>query len=157
MIKQTSKWQDPKFDTIIDVRTPSEFTEDHIVGAMNCPVLEQEEHATIGSIYKNKDSFSAKVAGASMVAKNIGKHIENSLCNFDGSWQPLVYCWRGGMRSRSMAIVLQEIGWRPWMLSGGYKAYRNEILNFIPKISKEIRPILLSGKTEESVLLGQQT
>ena len=73
-ISITKIWDDKKYDTIIDVRSPSEFNEDHIPGAINLPVLDDEERKKIGIIYKNKSPFEAKVLGSSLVAKNISEY-----------------------------------------------------------------------------------
>lgn len=99
------------FNTIIDVRSPGEFAEDHVPGAINCPVLDDEQRIRIGSLYKQVNAFEAKKAGAAMVARNIGRHIEGHFLDKPRDWKPLVYCWRGGNRSGAMAHVLARIGW----------------------------------------------
>ena len=124
--KIIKKWNNKKFDTIIDVRSPLEFEEDHIVGALNCPVLSDKEREKVGTIYKRESSFKAKIIGSSLTAKNIALHIENHFTDRKGSWQPLIYCWRGGQRSKAFSIVLSEVGWRTNQLKGGYKEYRNQ-------------------------------
>ena len=118
-----------QFDAIIDVRSPSEFAEDHIPGAINCPVLSDEERERVGTIYKQVDSFEAKKIGAALTARNIAHHIETQFLSKPKGWSPLVYCWRGGNRSGSMAHVLAKIGWRVVQLDGGYKAYRHFVLD----------------------------
>jgi tRNA 2-selenouridine synthase len=145
--KITKIWNNKKFDTIIDVRAPVEFNEDHIVGAINCPVLNNEEREKVGTIYKKISSFKAKIIGSSLSAKNIAHHIENNFIEKDGSWQPLVYCWRGGQRSRAFCIVLSEVGWRTSQLQGGYKEYRNDVIKYIDYIGTKLNIILISGKT----------
>ena len=104
--KVIKKWNNKKFDTIIDVRSPLEFAEDHIVGAINCPVLSDLERQKVGTIYKKESSFKAKIIGSSLAAKNIAFHIQNNFIEKKGSWQPLIYCWRGGQRSKAFSIVL---------------------------------------------------
>jgi tRNA 2-selenouridine synthase len=116
-----------QFDAVIDVRSPSEFALDHIPGAINCPVLDDEQRITVGTIYKQVNAFEAKKVGAAMVSKNIGRHIEERWLGMPRDWKPLVYCWRGGNRSGSMAHVLAKIGWPAIQLDGGYKAYRNYV------------------------------
>ena len=64
-----------------------------------------------------------------------------------GSWQPLIYCWRGGQRSKAFSIVLSEVGWRTNQLKGGYKEYRNQVINFLDKIGPKLKITLISGKT----------
>jgi tRNA 2-selenouridine synthase len=115
-------------DTILDTRSPAEFAEDHVPGAMSCPVLDNEERARIGTLYKQASPFEAKKAGAALVARNISFHIENSFREKPKTWRPLVYCWRGGKRSGAMTHVLREIGWDAKALEGGYKAYRRYVV-----------------------------
>ena len=145
--KVIKKWNNKKFDTIIDVRSPLEFAEDHIVGAINCPVLSDLERQKVGTIYKKESSFKAKIIGSSLTAKNIAFHIENKFMEKKGSWQPLIYCWRGGQRSKAFSIVLSEVGWRTNQLKGGYKEYRNQVINFLDNIGPKLKITLISGKT----------
>mgnify|MGYP000020359621 FL=1 len=145
--KVIKKWNNKKFDTIIDVRSPLEFAEDHIVGAINCPVLSDLERQRVGTIYKKESSFKAKIIGSSLTAKNIAFHIDNNFMEKKGSWQPLIYCWRGGQRSKAFSIVLSEVGWRTNQLKGGYKEYRNQVINFLDNIGPKLKITLISGKT----------
>jgi len=115
------------FDQIIDVRSPAEFALDHIPGAINCPVLDDQERILIGTMYKQVNAFEAKKVGAALVAKNIARHIEQQFLPHSRHWKPLIYCWRGGNRSGSMALILAKIGWPVVQLDGGYKAYRLHI------------------------------
>ncbi len=117
-----------QFDTIIDVRSPAEFAEDHIPGAINLPVLDNEERARIGTLYKQVSPFEAKKQGAALVARNIARHIEESCLDKPKDWKPLIYCWRGGNRSGSMTLIMNRIGWAARQLEGGYKAYRQQVL-----------------------------
>ncbi|MDS9467157.1 tRNA 2-selenouridine(34) synthase MnmH [Paracoccus sp. MBLB3053] len=112
------------FDTIIDTRSPSEFAEDHLPGALNLPVLSDEERAQVGTIYKQISPFDARKLGGAMVAANAARHISGPLSGFGGGWRPLVYCWRGGQRSGAFATILSQIGWRVGRIEGGYKAWR---------------------------------
>ncbi|WP_312438682.1 tRNA 2-selenouridine(34) synthase MnmH [Janthinobacterium sp.] len=116
-----------QFDAIIDVRSPSEFAEDHLPGAINLPVLDDDERITVGTLYKQTSAFEAKKLGAALVAKNIARHIETHFLGHPQDWQPLVYCWRGGNRSGSMAHILARIGWPVVQLDGGYKEYRRHV------------------------------
>jgi tRNA 2-selenouridine synthase len=117
------------FDTIIDVRSPAEFAEDHIPGAINCPVLDDEERIRVGTLYKQVSPFEARKVGAALVSRNIAKHIENQLFDKPKGWKPLVYCWRGGQRSGAMTLVLGQVGWAARRLEGGYKAFRQRVLD----------------------------
>ncbi|MDQ9170585.1 tRNA 2-selenouridine(34) synthase MnmH [Oxalobacteraceae bacterium R-40] len=115
------------FDAIIDARSPSEFAEDHIPGAINCPVLNDEERARIGTMYKQIGAFEAKKLGAALVARNIAQHIEAKFIDMPREWKPLIYCWRGGNRSGSLAHILAKIGWPAIQLDGGYRVYRRYV------------------------------
>lgn len=116
------------YDTIIDVRSPAEYAEDHIPGAINCPVLDNEERARVGTLYKQVNAFEAKKVGAALVARNIAHHIERYFSDKPKQWKPLVYCWRGGSRSGAMAHIFSKIGWQAVQLNGGYKTYRREVI-----------------------------
>ena len=116
-----------QFDTIIDARSESEYALDHIPGAVNCPVLNDEERVRVGTLYKQVGAFEAKKVGAPLVAANIARHIETLFADKPRDWKPLVYCWRGGNRSGSMAHILAKIGWPVVQLDGGYKAYRAHV------------------------------
>ena len=109
-ISTTKIWDEKKYDTIIDVRSPSEFNEDHIPGAINLPVLNDKERKKIGIIYKKKSPFEAKILGSSLIAKNISEYLIKHLKTKSGAWRPLVYCWRGGQRSKALSLVMTEIG-----------------------------------------------
>ena len=100
-----------EFDEIIDVRTPAEFAEDHIPGAINCPVLSDQERIIVGTLYKQVSPFEARKVGAAMISKNIAEHLETRFRDHPKSWRPLVYCWRGGQRSGAMSIILAQVGW----------------------------------------------
>ena len=115
------------FDTIIDARSESEYALDHIPGAINCPVLNDEERVRVGTLYKQVGAFEAKKLGAPLVAANIARHIEALFADKPRDWKPLVYCWRGGNRSGSLAHILAKIGWPVVQLDGGYKAYRAHV------------------------------
>ncbi|MDG2339843.1 MAG: tRNA 2-selenouridine(34) synthase MnmH [Paracoccaceae bacterium] len=135
------------FDDIIDVRSPSEFAEDHIPGAISLPVLSDEERAIVGTIYVQDDRFKARRVGAALVARNAADHIEQRLSEKDGSWRPLVHCWRGGQRSGSFASILSQIGWRAELLEGGYKAYRRLVVDTLYDKPISPRLILIDGNT----------
>jgi tRNA 2-selenouridine synthase len=126
-----------QFDALIDVRSPAEYAEDHLPGAINCPVLDDEERVRIGTLYKQVNAFEAKKLGAALVARNIAQHIETHFLAHSREWRPLVYCWRGGNRSGAMAHILARIGWPVVQLDGGYKEYRrhvNAALETLPPI-----------------------
>ena len=140
-------WTEIKADMVIDVRSPAEFAEDHIPGAINMPVLNNEERAEVGTIYKQKNSFQARRYGGALVAKNISQHILTGLGNRPVEFRPLIYCWRGGQRSVSFARICSDIGWRTYVLEGGYKSYRRNVLIALEAHTPKIKPILISGPT----------
>ncbi|HUL91424.1 MAG TPA: tRNA 2-selenouridine(34) synthase MnmH [Burkholderiales bacterium] len=135
------------FDEVIDVRSPSEFSLDHVPDAVNCPVLDDAERAEVGTLYKRVSPFDAKKIGAALVSKNIGRHIDQHFRGRERSWRPLVYCWRGGQRSASMAHVLREVGWEAATLEGGYRAYRREVLAQLDRLPGQFRFRVLCGAT----------
>ena len=140
-------WTEITADMIIDVRSPAEFLEDHIPSAINMPVLNNEERAEVGTIYKQKNAFQARRYGGALVAKNISEHILTRLGNMPVEFRPLFYCWRGGQRSASFARICSDIGWRTYVLEGGYKSYRRNILIALETQTPNIKPILISGPT----------
>ena len=117
------------FDEIIDVRSESEFADDHVPGATNYPVLNDEERVRVGTLYKQVSAFDAKKLGAALVSRNIANHLEATFAQRPRAWCPLVYCWRGGTRSAALTHVLQQVGWRARRLDGGYKTYRRTVLS----------------------------
>lgn len=135
------------FDAIIDVRSPAEFAEDHIPGAINCPVLNNEERHRIGTLYKQVNAFEAKKAGALLVAKNIAHHIETLFLDKPREWTPLIYCWRGGNRSGALAHIMAKIGWPAVQLDGGYKEYRRHINATVGEIASQYSFQVLCGTT----------
>ncbi len=136
-----------EFDEIIDVRTPAEFADDHIPGAINCPVLSDEERITVGTLYKQVSPFEARKVGAALVAKNIAHHIETRFHAHPKSWRPLVYCWRGGQRSGAMSIILAQIGWAAHKLEGGYKTYRRDVLEKLDTLPATFSYRVICGAT----------
>ena len=116
------------FDTLIDARSPAEFALDHLPGAINLPVLDDEERRLVGTLYKQAGAFEARRLGGVWVARNIARHIESAMQAKPAHWRPLVYCWRGGQRSGSFVLWLRQIGWAAAQLHGGYKAYRQWVV-----------------------------
>jgi len=135
------------FDVIIDARSPSEYAEDHVPGAISCPVLSDEERARVGTLYKQVSPFEAKKIGAALVAKNIARHIEERFLDQPREWRPLVYCWRGGKRSGAFQHILREIGWDAHRLEGGYKAWRQAIVAELAQLPGRYAFRVISGAT----------
>ncbi|WP_296420860.1 tRNA 2-selenouridine(34) synthase MnmH [Pseudooctadecabacter sp.] len=138
---------DHGYDTVIDVRSPAEFAEDHVPGALNLPALSNAERAEVGTIYVQDDPFKARKIGAALVARNVAAHLQGPLADKDGGWRPLVYCWRGGQRSGSFASILQQIGWRADVVTGGYQTFRGLVHGVAYDAPVSHRLILLDGNT----------
>ncbi len=135
------------FDDIIDVRSPAEFAEDHLPGAINLPVLDNDQRARVGTIYVQESRMLARRIGAALVARNIAAHLDGALQEKPASYAPLVYCWRGGQRSTAMATVLTQVGWRPSLLAGGYRTYRRRVTSALYQTSDSLSVVLLDGFT----------
>jgi tRNA 2-selenouridine synthase len=136
-----------QFHTVIDVRAPSEFINDHIPGAVSHPVLSDEERAEIGTLHKQASGFVAKRRGAVLVARNIANTLEKAFAEKPPQWRPLVYCWRGGQRSNSMATIFSRIGWRASVLQGGYKTFRARVLSDLDLLPQTLNWQVLCGRT----------
>ncbi|OED50032.1 tRNA 2-selenouridine(34) synthase MnmH [Rhodobacteraceae bacterium (ex Bugula neritina AB1)] len=135
------------FATVIDVRSPAEHAEDHVPGAISLPVLNNDERAEVGTIYVQDSPFNARKLGAALVFRNAANHIEQSLSHHEGSWKPLVYCWRGGQRSGSFTWMLQQIGWRAEVVEGGYQSYRRLVHKAMYETALPLRLVALDGYT----------
>ena len=137
------------YSVIIDVRTPLEYIEDHIPKSVNFPVLSNIQRHEIGIQYK-ENSFLAKKIGAQLISANISNII--SKIKFEKKEKVLIYCWRGGLRSLSLYLVLKQIGYDVYLLEGGYKSYRRFVVNFLEKVApiykyNQIMGITGVGKT----------
>jgi len=135
------------YDEIIDVRSPSEFTEDHVPGAINLPVLDDAQRALVGTLYKRESAFVARRLGAGLVSENIGRHLAGHLADKPADYAPLVYCWRGGQRSQSMAHVLERVGWTVSLLTQGYKTFRRRVRTDLEVLPQTFRYHVLAGYT----------
>jgi tRNA 2-selenouridine synthase len=136
-----------RFDAILDARSPSEYAEDHLPRADSTPVLDDEERARVGTLYKQKGSFEAKRIGAALVSRNIARLLDGPLSDRDRNWKPLVYCGRGGNRSGSLATVLARIGWRTCVLEGGYREFRRRVVSDLSAWPARFRFAVLAGRT----------
>ena len=130
----------------IDVRSPAEFAEDHVPAATNHPVLDDSERSRVGTLYATSP-FAARKLGAAIVARNIAAMLETGFADHPREWQPLVYCWRGGQRSRALALVLHEVGWRAVQLDGGYRAYRRYVVTELTRVPQRFRYVVICGLT----------
>jgi tRNA 2-selenouridine synthase len=135
------------YDSIIDCRSPAEYAEDHIPGAVSAPVLDDAERAAVGTLYKQVSPFEAKKLGAALVAKNVARHVETLFAGKDRGWRPLVYCWRGGKRSAAMAHILCEVGWDARTLAGGYRGYRKWVVGRLQELPSRFEWRVIHGPT----------
>lgn len=138
---------DAGFDTWIDARSPAEFADDHLPGAVNWPVLDDAERARVGTLYVQDSPLAARKVGAALVARNIARHLEAQVGDKPRDWRPLVYCWRGGQRSGSLALVLAQIGFRTAQLEGGYKAFRAHVRAGLQALPPRFDLRVLCGRT----------
>lgn len=136
-----------RYSDVIDARSEGEYAEDHLPGALNWPSLHDEERKIVGTKYKQISQFEAKKLGAALVAKNIAEHIQRDVLDKPREWQPLLYCWRGGKRSGSLALVLDQIGFRVTLVDGGYKAFRAALLADLPQLAARLRYRVVCGPT----------
>ncbi len=135
------------FDTVIDARSEAEYALDHLPLAVNWPTLNDEERKLIGTIYVQVNQFEAKKRGAAIAARNIAAHIERDVIDKPKDWKPLAYCWRGGKRSGSLALILDQIGFRVTLVEGGYKAFRAAMLQDIPTRVEKLDLRVVCGTT----------
>jgi tRNA 2-selenouridine synthase len=135
------------FDLVIDVRSPAEFALDHIPGAVNFPVLSNDERVQIGTLYKQVSPFAAKKLGAALVSKNIAEHIEKHLLELPREWRPLIYCWRGGERSGAFTHILNRIGWKAMQLESGYQGFRRTVIDGLEADAKAFTFQVICGMT----------
>ena len=145
-IKIVGSYNSEGIDTIIDVRSPSEFNIDHIPNAINLPVLSDREHAIVGRMHQHSH-FDARKIGAAFVAANMSAHLNGPLRDKSNDFTPLIYCARGGQRSKAFALICAEIGWRCRVLEGGYKSYRRDLLSSLDAFSTQFKIIKIAGRT----------
>ena len=135
------------YSGVIDARSEGEYAEDHLPGAVNWPSLNDEERKIVGTRYKQISQFEAKKLGAALVAKNIAAHIQREVLDKARDWQPLVYCWRGGKRSGSLALILDQIGFKVTLVDGGYKAFRAALVADLPQLAGRYSYRVVCGTT----------
>jgi tRNA 2-selenouridine synthase len=135
------------FDCLIDARSPSEFALDHMPGAINCPVLDDEERRIVGTIYKQQGAFEARRVGGGMVAANLARHLREQFADKPHHWKPLIYCWRGGLRSGSMVAWLRLVGWDAQQLAGGYKRWRQHVVAMLELQCPQLQFQVVCGAT----------
>jgi tRNA 2-selenouridine synthase len=135
------------FDTIIDARSPAEFADDHLPGAVNWPVLDNDERREVGTTDKQVSPFEARKTGAALAARRIADLLDREVHDKPREWQPLVYCWRGGKRSGTLAWFLDQIGFRTQVLQGGYKAFREQVRAQLESLPQRFDFAVIAGRT----------
>lgn len=113
---------------ILDVRSPREYAYSHIPNALSFPVLNDKEYEEVGTLYR-KNTFEAKRIGSMYICQNIANHLKNEEI-FHPRNKLILYCARGGQRSKSFWSILSSIGFDCERIEGGYKSYRNEVLSY---------------------------
>lgn len=136
-----------EFDTLIDARSPAEFADDRIPGAISCPVLDDAQRAKVGTLYKQVSPFAARKLGAVLVARNIAEHMATQFADKTKEWRPLVYCWRGGQRSGAFTHILREVGWNAARLEGGYRTWRRHVLEQLELLPAGLEFRVVTGPT----------
>lgn len=141
-IKEALSLKRPLF---IDLRSPVEYEEAHVPGAINIPLLENDERALVGTVYKNQSPDLAVDKGFEFAAPKLPEMCQK-IKELGKEGEVVLYCWRGGMRSHSLSQVLSVLGTGHYRLIGGYKAFRRHVNDFFDQPIKK-RIILLNGLT----------
>jgi len=128
---------------LVDVRSPAEFAQGHIPGAVNIPLFNNEERAAVGIRYKQGGNENAVMLGLEIVGPKMAD-LARQAKKVARNKKIMVHCWRGGMRSASMAWLFETAGLEATLLEGGYKEYRRFIRQ---QFSKEAKIIVLGGYT----------
>ena len=145
---------------LVDARSPAEYARAHFPGAVNIPLMDDEERRQVGITYKSNGRDAAVVKGFDLVGKKFGDFVR-TVRKHTGERRLLLYCWRGGMRSGIMSWVLETAGYKTVLLKGGYKAFRDWVLH---QLTTEKRVVIVGGKTgsgktellQELRMLGEQ-
>ena len=132
---------------LVDIRSPQEFKEFHIPGAVNIPLFENEEKKLIGYVYRNKGVEEAKELGEEIARRKLEEFYKKFKELKEKYGNVIVYCWRGGMRSQGMCEAMSRMGIDLFRLRGGYRAYRQFILKDMERIMENIKFLVLTGKT----------
>jgi tRNA 2-selenouridine synthase len=135
-----------KFDLIIDARSPREFAEDHLPGAVNLPVVFDDEYAEVGTTHRT-DPMRAYQIGVAYSLKNIARHLELPFFRTGRRISILVYCFRGGKRSKLWTDTLETIGHKVDRLPTGWKGYRHWVRQTLDEVPEHLRLNVLSGPT----------
>ncbi|WP_010292506.1 rhodanese-like domain-containing protein [Clostridium senegalense] len=145
---QTTEYKELKGDyVLVDVRSPLEYKENTIPGAVNIPLFNDEERALVGTIYKQESTEKAKKIGMEIVSKKLPSIYDEFLKLEKKHKKIVLFCARGGMRSGSLVALLSSLGMRVEKIKGGYKSYRGYVLEELPKLNEQVKYIVLHGNT----------
>lgn len=135
---------------VLDVRSPGEYKHAHIPGACSLPLFTDEERKIVGTAYKQENREQAIKLGLDFFGVKMRKMVEEAEQLSSNSKTVLVHCWRGGMRSAGVAWLLDLYGFKVFTLAGGYKKYRNYVLDTfrLPFQFNILGGYTGSGKTE---------
>lgn len=134
---------------VVDVRTPAEFRQGHIPGSVNLPLFSDEERAIVGTKYKQAGKKEAVLMGLDFAGPKMSE-LASRASGLAVDHQLLVHCWRGGMRSKSMAWLFETAGLKSLILEGGYKSFRRHVLSCLENdfMSVVVGGLTGSGKTD---------
>lgn len=146
---------------VLDVRTPSEYAQGHIPGAVNLPLFSDGERTEVGTIYKQESPEKALIRGLELIGPKMAALVQEAMSDAPGR-RVLVHCWRGGKRSESVGWLLDTSGMDVWVLEGGYKQFRRWVLEAFDRLTPQL--VVLGGKTgagktavlQELARLGEQ-
>ncbi len=136
--KLSDGWQ------LMDVRTPAEWEKGHMEGALNFPLFDNEERAVVGTTYKQQSPYQAMLKGLEFAGPKMADFVQKAN-ELAPSGKLVLYCWRGGKRSSSMAWLLEQAGFEVQLILGGYKAYRKYVRQQLETLP--YRLIVLGGRT----------
>ena len=132
---------------LVDVRSPSEYAEDHIPGAVNIPLLDDEERRQVGICYKQVGPKEARILGVDLVSPKLPQFIRSFLEIKQNNRMTIAYCWRGGLRSNSAAGLVRLAGMQVFTINGGWKEYRRHVSEFMDNLPEDYKFINLYGPT----------
>jgi tRNA 2-selenouridine synthase len=131
---------------LIDVRTPLEYEEDHIPGAYNVPLLTNEERVEVGTIYKQVGPIEARRRGLELTCSRFYQMVDQ-IVSLSAGRPIIVYCWRGGLRSHSVAMLVEACGTSARQLVGGYKSFRSHVVDYFEQSDFSSLLIVMHGMT----------
>lgn len=131
---------------LIDVRTPLEFKEDHIPGAYNVPLLSNEERVEVGTIYKQIGPIEARRRGLELTCPRFHDMVA-LITSLSAGRAIVIYCWRGGLRSLSVATLVEMCGTPARQLTGGYKSFRTHVIDYFERCGFLSPLIVMHGMT----------